>query len=879
MKRYCILLGVLLLTIGAFSTEGPYAQRSATVMVLPFDVYASEEFQYLREELPKILGERLQDSGAAVAAPVLGATADDEAQLRQVGRSAGSDYVIWGSITWIGQRFSIDVRMLDSFGTTPPKVFNEEGEGIENLSSRVSDLTQRLKVDIMGLVVVEAVRVEGNNRIETDAIQKAIRIQPGDIFSAKAVNDDLKSVHGLGYFDDVRVDTIDVPEGKTLIFRVKEKPTIRGIRIKGNDIYDDEAVLQSLTVGTGAVLNLTNVRSSIERIEELYEEKNYHNAQVDYAVEPLDNNQVNLVFDINEGSKVRIKSIDFEGNEAFSDKKLRKVMETKEKGLFSWITSSGELDEERLAQDVVRVQQYYQSQGYISARVSEPIVVFEEDWIDVTLKVSEGERYRLGEVKFSGDLIQSEEDLRKSLEITESEYFNRELLQKDILSLQDVYGNEGFAYADVRPKIDQDNVNLKVDVDYTIEKGKPVYFDEIIIGGNTKTRDKVIRRQLRVYEQELYNGSELKSGIQRLHRLDYFQDIKVNTVRGEADDTMTLKIDVEEKPTGMVSFGGGFSSVDSLFGVVSVDERNLFGRGQLLGVKAQLGGSSTRYDLRFTEPWLFDIPLAASVSAYKWKYEFDEYDKDSIGSALSLGYPVFKHTRFTATYELDLTDIDITDEKNVSSNIQKLEGENLKSAVAGTLRYDTTNDNFNPTRGQFYSLTNEYAGFGGDIGYYKVSGESGWYIPFFDFLTGVVKFKGGYVTGTKNGILPDYERFYIGGINTIRGVDRDDINPREKDRNNNSALIGGNRFVVINLELVFPISKDIGLMGLAFLDTGDSYDNGEDFDPSSFVRTVGGGIRWFSPFGPLRLEYGHVIESGDTDATGGKFEFSIGRTF
>lgn len=730
MKRFCIFLSILLLTIGVFSIEALYAQQNATVMVLPFDVYASEELQYLREELPKILGDRLQDSGASIVAPELGATAGDEVLLRQVGRSAGSDYVIWGSITWIGQRFSIDVRMLDTFGNAPPQVFSEEGEGIETLSSRVSELTQRLKVDILGLVVVEGVRVEGNDRIETDAIQKVIRIQPGDIFSAKAVNEDLKSVHGLGYFDDVRVDTIDVPDGKTLIFRVKEKPTIRGIRVKGNDIYDDEAVRQSLTVGTGSVLNLTNVRSSIERIEELYEEKNYHNARIDYTVEPLDNNQVNLVFDINEGTKVRIKSIEFEGNEAYSDKKLRKIMETKEKGLFSWITSSGELDEERLAQDVVRVQQYYQSQGYINARVSEPTVVFEEDWIDVTLKVSEGERYRLGNVKISGDLIKSEEDLEKPLEITKSEYFNRELLQKDILSLQDVYGDEGFAYADVRPKIDQDNVNLKVNVDFAIEKGKLVYFDEIIIGGNTKTRDKVIRRQLRVYEQELFKGSELKNGIQRLHRLDYFQDIKVNTVRGESDDTMTLKIDVEEKPTGMVSFGGGFSSVDSLFGVVSVDERNLFGRGQLLGVKAQFGGSSTRYDVRFTEPWLFDIPLSGSISAYKWKYEFDEYDKDSIGSALSLGYPVFKHTRFTATYELDVTDIDITDRKRVSSNIKKLEGENLKSAISGLLRFDTTNDNFNPTRGQIYALTNEYAGFGGDIGYYKVSGETGWFIPF-----------------------------------------------------------------------------------------------------------------------------------------------------
>ncbi|MFZ7128309.1 MAG: outer membrane protein assembly factor BamA [Desulfobacterales bacterium] len=877
MKRLCLFLGWLQIWI--LLSGSASAQPDVSVMVLPFEVFAPDEMNYLATDLPEILGRHLQDGGASLVLPAEKPESGEVAVLREAGQAAGVEYVVSGSVTWVGERFSIDARLLDSFEPRPPKVFHIEGEGVENLSGKVRELADQLSVDLFGLVKIADIRIEGNERIETDAIRRAIRIRTGDTFSAKAITEDLKSIHRLGYFDDVRADTVSVPDGRHLVFKVKEKATIRGIRIRGNSVYDGDAIRQNLTISTGSVLNLANVRSSIERIEEMYKEKNYHNVSVEHEIESLDNNQVNVVFDIDEGGKVRIETIRFEGNKTFSDKQLRKKMQSKEKGFFYWLTASGDLDTEKLAQDVVILQQFYQTQGYINARVSDPTISFEDDGIEILVKISEGDRYRLGSVSVTGDLIAPEEEIKSRLQVSEEEYFNRELLQKDILTLTDFYGEEGFAYADIRPKIDQDNETLEVDVEYRIDKGNLVYFDEIIIGGNTKTLDKVIRRQLKIYEQELYNGSELKYGIQRLHRLDYFQDIKVNTIRGGDDDRMTLKLDVEEKPTGMISFGGGFSSVDNLFGVVSVEERNLFGRGQFLGVKGQLGGTSTRYDIRFTEPWLFDIPLSASVTAYKWEYEYDEYDKDSTGVSIAFGYPVFRYTRVILGYEFDITDIQITDREEVSRNIERLEGENTKSSVTGTVRYDSTDHDFNPTRGSIYSFSTEYAGLGGDIAFTKVTGEMGWYIPFWEYLTGAARVKSGYVTQNEDGKLPDYERFYLGGINTIRGVDRDDINPREFPDDDDSALIGGDKFIVFNFELIFPLSKDIGLMGVAFSDIGDVYDNDEDIDPSTFVKTVGAGIRWFSPFGPIRLEYGFVVDAGDTDASGGKFEFTMGRVF
>ncbi|MCP4154849.1 MAG: outer membrane protein assembly factor BamA, partial [bacterium] len=365
--------------------------------------------------------------------------------------------------------------------------------------------------------------------------------------------------------------------------------------------------------------NIFKVRSNIKMIEELFKEKKYHNVKVTYIISQLEHNQADLEFVIEEGEKFRIRSIMFEGNSAYDDKKLKKIMKTSAKGFFSWLTSSGDLNMADLDLDVAMITAFYHNNGYIESRVGEPKIEYQENWIDITIKIDEGPRFKVGKVDITGDLILSREKLLENVKISGETYFNREIVRNDLLGLTDLYSDEGYAYTDISPRIDKDLDKLIVNITYVVEKGKQVYFENIFISGNKKTRDKVIRRELKVFEQELYSGRGLKRGVRNLYRLDYFEDVKVNTPRGSSDDKMILKIDVTEKPTGMFSFGGGYSSVEHLFVMASISQRNLFGRGQVLQVKGEWGGQTNRYNLSFTEPWLFDIPLSAGFDLYNWQ--------------------------------------------------------------------------------------------------------------------------------------------------------------------------------------------------------------------------------------------------------------------
>ncbi len=858
------------------------AQESVRVLVLPFEVNAQEDLAYLETEIPKIISRNLLAEGAVlVESPVASVLQDIEA-IRALGVDNAADYVIWGSFTLIGQQFSLDVRYLNPFETLAAESLGAQGEGLATLSAKIGELSQDLTIRFFDLAEVIEIVVQGNDRIETDAIRRNIRTQVGESFLPKRIDEDLKAVYQMGFFVDVRVLTQDSDEGRRLIFDVKEKPTILGIGISGNEEFDDEEIRENLTLKAGSVLNLARVRTNAEIIEDLYKEEDFHNIKVDYRVTELANNQVNVEFDIAEGQKLVIKDIRFVGNHTFDDGDLKGVMRTKEKQwLLSWLTGAGDLDLEKLNQDAIAVSSFYQNNGFINIKVSDPEVVFTEEAIEITIKVAEGDRYKLGKVDVSGDLIRTREELIEVLQITGDEYFNRGLLQKDTIRLTDAYGDEGYAYAQVTPRTSPDPKTLTVDVNYNITKNQLVFFEEIIIGGNTKTRDKVIRRELKVYEQEIYSRTSLKKGIQRLHALNFFEDIKVNTLKGETDDQMILKIDVTEKPTGTLTFGGGFSNAASIFGAFTVNQRNLFGRGQSLSANVELGATAQRYDISFTEPWLFDIPLAAGFNTYRQDTEYSDYgyDKSGLGVKLFASYPIYRRTRLYLSYLLDDSDIDITNRSEASQNTRNLEGRNVTSSVTGTVRYDSTNKPFNATRGSKHEIALEYAGLGGDFKFTKTTVKTAWHFPLLGKLTGYWRGQGGWIDD--RGDTPDYEKFFLGGADTVRGVESKDVSPEEKNDKGRTVLVGSEVFLSLNHEVHYPIGEELGLMALLFMDMGDLWRNSDDieFAFADMVKTVGGGVRWLSPMGPLRLEYGYVWDSGDSDAEGGKFEFTMGSKF
>jgi len=718
---------------------------------------------------------------------------------------------------------------------------------------------------------VKAVLIEGNQRIEDAAIERVIQTAPEDAYDRDRLSDDLTAIYEMGYFDDVEVAVEREEDGNIVIFRVQEKPTVREIRFSGNRVYDDDDLMESIDISTGSILNIYRINRNVRNIESLYREKNYHNATVRFEVEELPNNQGDLEFRIDEGKKVRIREIELRGNQSFDDKTLKKVMQTREKGFFSWLTRSGDLDPDVLEQDVMRLNAFYLREGYAEARVSEPEITFEGDWIYITIRIDEGPRFEMGSVDVDGDLILDREELLDMISIDEEKWFNREVLREDILLLTDLYGDHGYAMADIYPETRRHPEKDAVDLVFSIRKNRPVHFDEIHITGNTKTRDKVIRRELHVHEQGLYSGSGLRRSVRNLYRLDYFEDIDVQTVPADDPDRLDLEIEVKEKPTGSFSFGAGYSAIDRLYMMGAIEERNFLGRGQTVELRGQMGRRSRQFSFSFTEPWLFDIPLSAGFTAYRWERDYDNYDRDSRGGQVRLSYPVFDFTRAFVSYGYDYSDVsDVSDDYR--DRIE--EGTFKTSSVTTGLTYDTRDRRINPTEGSRHRISHQYAGLGGNVGFNKTRMELGHYFPLFWEFVFFLNAEGGYVRQAGGKLLPDYEKFYLGGINSMRGFDWRGISAFDAD----GREVGGEQYVLFNAELIFPLVREAGLMGVLFHDTGDVYRSRDSIELDNLRRSAGYGIRWYSPLGPIRLERGYILDRREGEPSG-RWEFSIGGMF
>ena len=879
ITRVCLII----IAIMALSLQIVAAQPPASVVILPFEVFSEKDLSYLQTEIPSALKKSLEQAGARVllldplSEPEWRKRTANIEEIKKLGLQTGADYVLWGSLTWIGQQFSLDLKLFEPLSEKRPRPFMAEGQGIENLPSTVDKLAQNLSLTILKRQKILAVEVSGNQRIEADAIKRVVKTQPGDIYNLKNLSIDLKAIYAMGYFDNIQIEAETQPDGKTVTFKIKEKPTLRSTRFSGiRWAFEDEEVEEVITAKRGSILNINVIQNDIDRITELYKEENYHNVKVDYKIYERKDNQADLEYIIDEGEKFKIEKIQFEGNKAFSDKKLKKEIATSETNILSWFTSAGDLNEDNLKQDVTRLTSFYKNNGYMQARVGEPQVKFEGNEIEITIKIDEGPQFKVGKVDLTGDLLIPKEELLATLKITKEEFYNRETLRNDVLNLTDLYSNEGYAYADVAPKVKEDSEKQIVDITFDIQKGKQVYFEEIIISGNTKTRDKVIRRELRVYEQELFSSRKLKRSIRNLYRMDFFEDVKVDTSKGSAEDKMVLKIGVTEKSTGAFSFGAGYGNVEKLYGVISVAERNLFGRGQNLELKATLGSKTQNVNLSFTEPYIYDIPLTGTINVYNWQYNYDQYEKFSVGGGITLSYPLLAFTRGSLGYVYDVANIsDIGND--APRSIKDLKGENIKSSVTPKLRFDSRDSTFVPTKGSSHSFSFEFAGVGGDIGFMKYIGETAWYLPLFWEFVLAPHAKGGYVNKTKDKTLPDYEKFYMGGIGSLRGFERDDLAPKDDDNNS----IGGDKFVQFNLDLTFPIMNDQGLFLSAFFDTGKVYGDNEkiELDPGDLRQSAGLGMRWMSPMGPIRLEYGFILDKKDSDHGPGNWEFSMASAF
>jgi len=803
--------------------------------------------------------------------------------LQKFGTETASDvsYVAVGSLTKLGDSISIDIKVYDLLDPSSQTFYYLDNQELGNIEQSMDRIFKDVLAYTGRSFLIASIAPEGNSRIDSGAILRSISSRAGDIYETEQLRNDMKNIFKMGYFDDVRLRVEDTERGKAIIFEVKEKPVIAQVTLRGYDELKEDDIREVISVIPNTILNPQKIREAVDNIKSLYKSKGFYNTEVTPEITYPKADQVKIEFAIEEGEKVFIKDIRFVGNESFKDSELRKVMGTKEKGLLSWFTDSGVLKRDILEQDAARITSYYHHHGYIEATVGMPEITQDGEWLYVTIEIAEGNRYRVGKIEITGDIIGNKEELLSLLKIRNEEYLSRNILREDILRLNDFYAENGYAFAEATPTVNTNKEQQIVDIAIDINKGDLVYINRITIKGNTRTRDKVIRRELLIRERGVFDSRALRLSHQRLTRLDFFEDISITPEPTPDKTKMDLVVEVKEKPTGAFSIGAGYSSVDALMFMAEISQNNFMGRGQRLALSGNVSGTSARYNLGFTEPHFYDSQLMVGFDIYNWEREYDLYTRDSKGFAIRFGYPVWELWDASFSYGYDDTNLTDVDLDNVAPSIIQSLNLHATSYVTFNLMRDTRNNLYAPTSGTYNILHTKYAGgiLGGDNHFTKVDGSTSLFLPgfFIDETAFHFRISAGQVWENESGALPDYEKFYLGGINTIRGFETRSINVTYTDPETGVEYeVGGKIMWFTNVEYHFPLVKAGGLRGLVFYDAGNVYENEWDFN--EIKQSVGAGLRWISPMGPMRLEWGYVIDP-EPDEDTSNWEFSMGGSF
>ncbi len=876
LLAFIMMMGLLGLGGGAWAAD------AATVAVFPFDVFSSVPQDQLKVSIQENLTSRLNQVGlkGVPVNQVNRAVAAKRAVLdlnsaRDIAGELMADYAVFGSLTIVGNHWSLDVKVLDVMGLRRPQTIFVEGPNLNSLPSEYDRLAREIGALSTGREQISQVKVVGNRRIEADAIRQAMSSKTGGAYVQPMVDEDLRALWRMGYFEDVRIDVGNDADGKVLTVHVKEKPSVREVRFTGTSAIDaadlrEQAGLKSFTVYRPEAM------PEVEgRILKVYKDQGYYAAKIKTEVADTTDGEKIVTFHITEGTKSFIKEIRFVGNKEVEDSDLKEQMATSESSLMTWLTDANVLEPDKLSQDVERLSDYYHGLGYLDARVGEPDITTENDSLIVTINVDEGTRYKVSDLSVTGDMIIPQQEMVGALTLKPGDWFEREKLRADIAYLTTLYADQGYAYTDVRPNIQVNRGEALVSLGYAITQGHKVYFERIIISGNTSTRDKVIRREFNVGEGDLFSSTALRQGTMRLRNLDYFEDINITTPKGSAEDRMDLRIDVKEKRTGTIQLGVGYSTADSFMVMGQIGENNLFGRGQQLEFRGSIGGKGNRYIISFTEPWFLDYPVSFGVDIYDWDREYNTYDKQTTGGRIRMGWPTpWEKVRLYTYYTFESIDISNL-QPGASRMAREAAGSHTLSSLRAMLRRDTRDHAFLPTRGTDLSASLEYAGeeLGGNTNFIRAIGDGSVYIPLWFDHVGVVHGRLGWMASTTDEEVPIYERFFMGGINTMRGFEFMSVGERDPLTND---YLGGDYLALLNLEYRFPLMRKLGLWGVVFTDIGNVW--GSSFDFSDLRQSVGAGIRWNSPIGPMRLEYGYVLDpmEGDRDSA---WEFTVGSIF
>jgi outer membrane protein insertion porin family len=730
---------------------------------------------------------------------------------------------------------------------------------------------------------IGAVEIKGNKRIEQEALLAKISSTKGKLLDREAIRSDIDALFKMGFFDNIVVTGEALGGHATkLIFTVKERPAIAKLEIEGNERIATKDLEDVIKVKEWSILDVNKVREDMALIQKHYEDKGFYLAKVNFDVKRLKDDEVKLTYKVNDFEKVQIKKITFLNNRRFSNEQLKSVFqETREGGFFSFMSGSGNFKDSAFKIDLQRLTYWYLDHGYIKFRYENPVVTVSDDkkYLYISIYVEEGEPYTMGKTDFGGELLFSKDELSSGLQLKEGDTFAITARNADIQKLTEKYQDLGYAFVNVIPKMDVHEDTRTVDIEYRFEKGNLVHFNEFIITGNTKTHDKVIRRELRVYEGELYHGTRLRISKERVERLGYFApgEVIFNTVTVKGrDDLVNLEIQVKERSTGTVTLGAGYGSIQKFFLMTQVSEINLVGRGQTVSFQAQYAADrrSKSLNLGFTEPYTLDTRWSSGFDFFASYLPIpNKYLTRKLGFDIRLGYPLNDEIDFYLTYKNEGMTITERVDPTVDTSL-----DDLSSTVYSVVR-DRRNNRFETTAGSYQSASVETAGLGGDKQFLKWSVNN----RFYTRLVGDLVFRNsteyGQMAMVGNKGVPPSEKFYLGGPNNMKGYDTFMLGPTRVNSKNVLEPLGGMVQMFSLFELEYPLIREAGLKWVVFYDAGNAFGKFPGRKDENFtIRTDAGfGLRWFSPIGPLRFEWGFPLNArGKSDAV---FNFFIGPPF
>ncbi len=746
--------------------------------------------------------------------------------------------------------------------------------------------------------VVE-IQIRGNKKIETDAILSRLRTKVGAEVSRENISEDIRSIAKLRFFEGIEAEEEVAPGGVRLIFNVVEKPTVSKIDYTGLDSIDKDDLKDLILVKAYEVLDIQKLSQSVEKLTQKYEEKGFYLADVHYTLEPdPKRGEVKVIFHIEENDKVQVKQINLVGAKVVPVDDLKKVMQTKEGGFFSFITGSGSYREAVFERDIATLGYYYGTLGYVRARFGKPEVTVTPDkkWVYITFFVDEGQQYNVGKVDFGGDLLYRREELVEDLALVQGETFNTETLRKETLRYTEKYSDLGYAFANVVPQPIIHDDTRTVDVTFEIDRGERVYIGKITVTGNTRTKDKVIRRELLIHEGELFNGTKKRLSRENVVRLGFFDNVEFHQSTSKvAPNIVDVEIKVKERSTGQLVVGAGYASGDIGFTInAQLSQNNFLGNGQVASLSAEIltGRKYYQFALGFQDPYVGYSNWSLGGDLFQLRRnlialeDVPTFEETKTGFDVKLGHPVYEFTNLFLTYKLEnsyVPEASIIDRKLIPKD--SVNG--VSSSLNANIVYDKRDDRFDPRTGAYFSLSGEYAGLGGRRHFFRSRAQLKFFHPIiWDFIFRL-NMTGSNITGNS---VPINELFIQGGLFSLRGYDYLTIGPAQKLSDANSGnisakgmernvggrtfTVGGHNEVLMQAEIEFPILKEARIRGVIFMDAGNAFDLPFVGGPALYAN-LGWGFRWFTPIGPLRFEFGYPIVKNNSS----KFYFTIGPPF